>query len=136
MSPAERSVRHGKLRTDRAISQAYIRLAADVRARAIFNELLRCIRDRSPRLLDAPVINREFWRTVWLFLVANSGSIDGAQVGPIIDFVHVVRTSEWSLTQPRASELVLDTGAPNDRKQDGASSAHLDPAFDTHESGP
>ena len=29
MSPAERSVRHGKLRTDRAISQAYTRLAAD-----------------------------------------------------------------------------------------------------------
>ena len=56
MSPAERSVRHAKLQTDRAISQAYIRLAADVRARATFNELLRCIRDRSPRLLDAPVI--------------------------------------------------------------------------------
>ena len=232
MSPAERSVRHGKLRTDRAISEAYIRLAADVRARAPFNELLRCIRDRSPRLLDAPVIdgrhlgvealvnmarfsnaylrtiedwtgssaswrggvnslaqhllsgyripaflsaawyatddryaeakrrwfvghaagasfrsltlpirltrkmehiflgsrdhfgieyalrraellglgadqqltdavlatrpaldldNGDFWRTAWLFLIANSGSIDDAQVGPIIDFLHAVR---------------------------------------------
>ena len=232
MSPAEHSVRHTKLRTDRAISQAYLRLAADERARATFDELLRCIRDRSPRLLNAPVIdghhlgvealvnlahfadayvrgiknwvgsstswrggvnslvqhllcvypipgflsaawfatndryaeakrrwfvahaagasfrslrlpirltrtmehillgscdhfgieyalrraellglgadqrltdavlatrpavdldNGEFWRTVWLFLVANSGSIDNAQVGPIIDFVHAIR---------------------------------------------
>jgi PcfJ-like protein len=232
VSPAERSVRHGKLRTDRAISQAYIRVAADVRACATFNELLRCIRDRSPRLLDAPVIdgrhlgvealvnlarfadayvrtiedwtgssaswrggvhslaqhllsryripaflsaawyatddryaeakrrwfvghtagasfrsltlpirltrkmehillgsrdhfgieyalrraellglgadqqltdavlatrpaldmdNGEFWRIVWLFLIGNAGSIDGAQVGPIIDFVHAIR---------------------------------------------
>jgi hypothetical protein len=35
--------------------------------------------------------NGEFWRTVWLFLIANSGSIDGTQVGPIIDFVHAIR---------------------------------------------
>jgi PcfJ-like protein len=232
VSPAERSVRHGKLRTDRAISQAYMRLATDVRGRATFNELLRCIRDRSPRLLDAPVVdgchlgvnalvnlarfsdayvrtiedwagssaswrggvnslaqhllaeyripaflsaawfatddqyaeatrrwfiahgagasfrslalpirltrkmeyiflgsrdhfgieyalrraellglgadqrltgavlatrpaldldNGEFWRTVWLFLIGNAGSIDNAQVGPIIDFVHAIR---------------------------------------------
>jgi hypothetical protein len=35
--------------------------------------------------------NGEFWRTVWRFLIANSGSIDGAQVGPIIDFLHAVR---------------------------------------------
>jgi hypothetical protein len=232
VSPAERSVRHVKRQTDRAISQAYTRLAADARARATFEELLRCIRDRSPRLLDVPAIdgrqlgvealvnlarfadahvrpiadwagssaswrgavnsiaqhllteyripaflssawyatddryaeakrrwfiahaagasfrsltlpirltrkmehvlltsrdhfgfeyalrraellglgadqeltdavlatrpavdldNGEFWRTVWLFLITNSGSIDGAQVGPIIDVVHAVR---------------------------------------------
>ena len=50
-------------------------------------------------LTDAVVATRsaldlddgEFWRTVWLFLIANSGSIDLAQVGPIIDFVHAVR---------------------------------------------
>ena len=232
MSPADRSVRHSKLRTDHAISQAYARLAIDTRARATFSALLRCVRDRSPRLLDAPVSdgrhlgvealanltrfadvhvrtiptwtgssaswrgavsslgqhllseyripaflgaawyatddryaeakrrwfvahaagasfrsltlpirltrkmehillgsldhfgieyalrraellglgadqqltdavlatrpaldldNGEFWRTMWLFLIANSGLIDGAQVGPIIDFVHAVR---------------------------------------------
>jgi hypothetical protein len=241
VSPAERSVRHGKLRTDRAISQAYIRLAADVRARATFSELLRCIRDRSPRLLDAPVLdgrhlgvealvnlarfadayvgtiedwtgssaswrgginslaqhllseyripaffsaawfasgdryaeakrqwfvahaagasfrsltlpirltrkmehiflgsrdhfgieyalrraellglgaeqqltdailatrpaldldNGGFWRSVWLFLIAHSGSIDGTQVGPIIDFVHAVRHEHVAVDTP------------------------------------
>jgi hypothetical protein len=232
VSLAERPVRHVKLRTDRAITQAYIRLSTNARARATFDELLLCVRERSPRLLDSTVIdgrhlgvealvnlarfadvhvrkiaewtgssaswrgavnsiaqhllstyripaflgaawyatdgpyaeakrrwfvahaagatfrslplpirltrkmehillgsrdhfgiefalrraellglgahqqltdavlatrpavdldNGEFWRTVWLFLIANSGSIDGAQVGPIIDFVHAVR---------------------------------------------
>ena len=57
MSPAEHSVRHGKRRTDRAISEAYARLATDARARATFNEMLQCVRDRSPRLLEAPVID-------------------------------------------------------------------------------
>jgi hypothetical protein len=33
----------------------------------------------------------EFWRTMWLFLIANAASIDGAQVGPIIDFAHAIR---------------------------------------------
>jgi len=56
VSPAERSARHGKLRTDRAISQAYARLATDARARETFGELLGCVRGRSPHLLDAPVI--------------------------------------------------------------------------------
>jgi hypothetical protein len=232
VSPAEHSVRHRKLRTDRAISQAYARLVTDPRARATFNALLSCARARSPWLRDAPVIdghhlgveallnlarvedayvrtisswagssaswrvavsslahhllseyrppaflcaawyatdgqyaeakrrwfiahaagasfrslalpirltrrmedillrsrdhfgieyalrraellglgadqqladavlatrpavdlnNGEFWRTVWLFLIANSGSIEEAQVGPIIDFLHAVR---------------------------------------------
>jgi hypothetical protein len=55
-----------------------------------------------PALTDAVLTTRpalnldngEFWRSVWLFLIANSGSIDRAQVGPIIDFVHAVR-HEW-----------------------------------------
>jgi hypothetical protein len=57
VSSAERSVRHGKRQTDHAISQAYARLAADVRARVTFSELLPGVRDRSPRLLAAPVIH-------------------------------------------------------------------------------
>ncbi len=56
MSPAERSVRRQKLRTDRAISQAYRRLKTDLRARATFEELLGCVRLRSPGLLNAPLV--------------------------------------------------------------------------------
>ena len=33
----------------------------------------------------------EFWRTMWLFLIANAPSIDDAQVGPLIDFAHAIR---------------------------------------------
>ena len=35
--------------------------------------------------------NSVFWRTVWMFLIANAGAIDLAQIGPMIDFVHAVR---------------------------------------------
>ena len=56
MSPAERFVRHQKIRTDRAISQAYDRLATQPRARATFEEMLGCVRHRSPGLLLAPTV--------------------------------------------------------------------------------
>ena len=57
MSSAERFVRHHKQLTDRAISQAYVRLAANAFVSATFGELLHCARDRARRLLDAPVVN-------------------------------------------------------------------------------
>ena len=57
MSSAERFVRHHKQQTDRAISQAYARLAANTLASATFRALLQCVRNRAPRLLDAPVVN-------------------------------------------------------------------------------
>jgi hypothetical protein len=43
----------------------------------------------------------DFWRTVWLFLIANSASIEVAQVGPIIDFLHAIRHQR----------VAVDTGA-------------------------
>ena len=57
MSSAERFVRHHRQQTDRAISQAYARLASDAVAQATFHELLHCARNRARRLLDAPVVN-------------------------------------------------------------------------------
>ena len=57
MSSAERFVRHHKQQTDRAISQAYARLAANTLASATFRALLHCVRNRAPRLQDAPVVN-------------------------------------------------------------------------------
>jgi hypothetical protein len=57
VSSAERFVRHHRLQTDRAISQAYARLAADALAVATFHELLLCVRSRARRLLAAPVVD-------------------------------------------------------------------------------
>ena len=57
MSSAERFVRHHRRQTDRAISRAYARLAANALATATFHELLECVRRQAPRLLDAPAVN-------------------------------------------------------------------------------
>jgi hypothetical protein len=54
---AERFIRHHKQQTDRVVSQAYVRLAANTLASAAFGELLHRVRNRAPRLLDAPVVN-------------------------------------------------------------------------------
>jgi hypothetical protein len=57
VSSAERFVRHHKRQTDRAISQAYARLAGDGCASATFDELLRLVWNRGMRALEAPVVN-------------------------------------------------------------------------------
>lgn len=57
MSPAEHFVRHNKRQVDRAISQAYSRLAPNSLARATFTGLLHCVRERSARIMGAPVVN-------------------------------------------------------------------------------
>lgn len=33
----------------------------------------------------------EFWRTVWMFLIANAGDVDPVQIGPMIDYIQAVR---------------------------------------------
>jgi hypothetical protein len=33
----------------------------------------------------------EFWRTVWMFLIANAGDVDPMQIGPMIDYIQAVR---------------------------------------------
>lgn len=35
--------------------------------------------------------NGEFWRTVWIFLVARAGEMDPTQIGPMIDYIQAVR---------------------------------------------
>jgi hypothetical protein len=67
----------------------------------------------APTLVDAVLATRpaleldhgDFWRTVWRFLIAGSASIDIAQVGPIIDFVHAVRHER--VPTPTAAGLVM-----------------------------
>jgi PcfJ-like protein len=41
--------------------------------------------------LAADLSNGEFWRTVWLFLVANASVMDPAQIAPMIDFIQAIR---------------------------------------------
>jgi hypothetical protein len=33
----------------------------------------------------------EFWRTVWMFLIANSGEMDSVQIGPLVDYLQAFR---------------------------------------------
>jgi hypothetical protein len=44
--------------------------------------------------------NSAFWRTVWMFLIANASAIDLAQVGPIIDFVDAIRHERVAVETP------------------------------------
>jgi len=41
--------------------------------------------------LAADLRHSEFWRTVWLFLIANAGDVDPMQIGPMIDYIQAVR---------------------------------------------
>jgi hypothetical protein len=44
--------------------------------------------------------NGSFWRTVWMFLIANAQAIDLAQVGPMIDFVQAIRHERVAVETP------------------------------------
>lgn len=33
----------------------------------------------------------DFWRTFWIFLIANGGDVESAQIGPMIDYIQAVR---------------------------------------------
>jgi hypothetical protein len=41
--------------------------------------------------IGTDLCNSEFWRTVWMFLVANGCSVGHAQIGPMIDFIQAIR---------------------------------------------
>jgi hypothetical protein len=44
--------------------------------------------------------NGMFWRTVWHFLIANAGSVDPAQIGPMIDFIQAIRHDRVAMETP------------------------------------
>jgi hypothetical protein len=44
--------------------------------------------------------NGAFWRTLWMFLIANAHTIDLAQVGPMIDFVQAIRHQRVAVETP------------------------------------
>lgn len=41
--------------------------------------------------LATDLCHSEFWRTVWIFLIANAGDVDPMQIGPMIDYIQAVR---------------------------------------------
>jgi hypothetical protein len=50
--------------------------------------------------LGTDVSNGDFWRTVWLFLIANASAIDPGQVGPMIDFIQAIRHDRVTVETP------------------------------------
>jgi PcfJ-like protein len=41
--------------------------------------------------------NGEFWRTFWMFLIANASAIDTAQIAPLIDYIQAVRHERFTI---------------------------------------
>ena len=61
---------------------------AELLALGASDELVRAV--LSTRVAD-DLRHGHFWRTVWMFLVANARVFDTAQVGPLLDFVQSIR---------------------------------------------
>ena len=50
--------------------------------------------------LGTDLSNGEFWRTVWIFLIANVSIIDPTQIGPMIDFIQAIRHDRVAVQTP------------------------------------
>lgn len=53
--------------------------------------------------------NGDFWRTVWMFLIANAAQIDPAQIGPITDYIQAVRHDRRMVETPNG---MMQVGPP------------------------
>ena len=56
--------------------------------------------------LAADLRHSEFWRTVWMFLIANVGDVDPTQIGPMIDYIQAVRND-------RTQDGMMEFGSPH-----------------------
>jgi hypothetical protein len=61
--------------------------------------------------LAADLRNGEFWRTVWIFLVANADEFDPTQIGPMIDYIQAVRHDRIPVETPGGT-IELDPPVP------------------------
>ncbi len=50
-----------------------------------------CVKAVMSTRLATDLRHSEFWRTVWMFLIANAGDVDPTQIGPMIDYIQAVR---------------------------------------------
>ena len=47
----------------------------------------------------------DFWRTFWIFLIANAADVEPAQIGPMIDYIQAVRLD-------RTRDGMMEFGSP------------------------
>jgi hypothetical protein len=83
-----RKMEHIFLRSHEHLTIEQAMRRAELMALGATNDLVQAV---SATRLSADLSHGEFWRTVWMFLIANTGTIDAAQVGPLIDFVQAIR---------------------------------------------
>lgn len=50
--------------------------------------------------LATDLSHSEFWRTVWIFLIANARDLDPVQIGPMIDYIQAVRHERIAVETP------------------------------------
>jgi hypothetical protein len=50
--------------------------------------------------LATDMSNGEFWRSVWIFLIANASIIDPVQIGPMIDYIQAIRHDRVAVDTP------------------------------------
>lgn len=56
--------------------------------------------------LAADLRHSEFWRTFWMFLIANVDEVDPAQIGPMVDYIESIRHDRITVeTQNGTTEL-------------------------------
>jgi hypothetical protein len=61
--------------------------------------------------LATDLSNGEFWRTVWIFLIANASVIDPSLIGPMIDFIQAIRHDRAAVETPDGT-VELDPPQP------------------------
>lgn len=61
--------------------------------------------------LATDLSNGEFWRTVWIFLIANASIMDPAQISPMIDYVQALRHDRVAVETP-AGTVEVDPPQP------------------------
>jgi hypothetical protein len=83
-----RRMEHIFLRSHDHLAIEHAMRRAELVALEASDELVRAV---LATRLATDLRNGDFWRTAWMFLIANARAIDPAQIGPMIDFIQVIR---------------------------------------------
>jgi hypothetical protein len=81
----------------------------------------------------ADLSNGEFWRSVWIFLIANASILDPAQIGPMIDYIQAIRHDRVAVETPEGI-VELDPPQPEFSIQGRTVSSMLRLMQDWHKS--